>query len=39
MKSNIKFENEELRKIVLEILETDRSITFFRALQLAGREN
>ena len=39
MKNNLKFENEELRKIVLEILETDRSIIFFRALQIAGREN
>ena len=34
-----KEENKKLIKIVLEILETDRSIISFRALQLSGREN
>ena len=39
MKSDLQFENEELRKIILELFETDKSITKFRILQLAGREN
>ena len=39
MKSDLQFENEELRKIILEMFETDRSITAFRILQIAGREN
>tara|TARA_R100000963_G_C4607783_1_gene79234 strand:+ start:534 stop:650 length:117 start_codon:yes stop_codon:yes gene_type:complete len=37
--TDLKFENEELRKIILEMFETDRSITIFRALQMAGMEN
>ena len=37
--SNLKFENEELKKIIREMFETDRSITTFRALQMAGLEN
>ena len=32
-------ENKELRKIIEEMFFTDRSITLFRALQVAGREN
>ena len=32
-------DSEELRKIVLDFIETDKSITRFRALQMAGREN
>ena len=39
IKNNLEFENEELRKIILEMFETDKSITKFRILQLAGREN
>jgi len=39
MKNNLEFENEELKKIILELFETDKSITKFRILQLAGREN
>ena len=37
--TNSELENKELRKIIEEMFFTDRSITFFRALQLAGREN
>ena len=37
--SNLEFENKELRKIITEMFETDRSITIFRALQMAGMEN
>ena len=37
--SNLEFENKELRKIILEMFETDKSITAFRILQIAGREN
>jgi hypothetical protein len=37
--SNLEFENKELRKIITEMFETDRSITAFRILQIAGREN
>ena len=37
--TDLHFENKELRKIILELFETDKSITRFRALQLAGREN
>ena len=33
------FENNELRKIITEMFETDRSITKFRVLQIAGLEN
>ena len=39
MKSDLQFENEELRKIILEMFETDKSITKFRILQISGREN
>ena len=39
MKSNLQFENDELKKIIVEMFETDRSITAFRILQIAGREN
>ena len=39
MKNNLEFENKELRKIILEMFETDKSITAFRILQIAGREN
>jgi len=39
MKNNLEFENEELKKIIVEMFETDKSITKFRILQLAGREN
>jgi hypothetical protein len=39
IKNNLKFENEELRKIILEMFETDKSITKFRILQISGREN
>ena len=37
--NNLKFENEELKKIIREMFETDKSITAFRILQIAGREN
>ena len=37
--TNLEFENKELRKIILEMFETDKSITMFRALQMAGLEN
>tara|TARA_R110000751_G_scaffold192524_1_gene298131 strand:+ start:334 stop:450 length:117 start_codon:yes stop_codon:yes gene_type:complete len=37
--NNLKFENEELKKIIREMFETDKSITMFRALQMAGMEN
>ena len=37
--TNLKFENEELKKIIREMFETDKSITAFRILQIAGREN
>jgi len=37
--SNLEFENKELRKIITEMFETDKSITIFRALQMAGLEN
>ena len=37
--TDLKFENEELKKIILEMFETDKSITKFRILQLSGREN
>jgi len=37
--SNLEFENKELRKIITEMFETDKSITMFRALQMAGLEN
>ena len=37
--SNLKFENEELKKIIREMFSTDLSITKFRALQMAGLEN
>ena len=37
--SNLEFENKELRKIILEMFETDKSITKFRILQISGREN
>ena len=33
------FENNELRKIITEMFETDRSITKFRVLQIARLEN
>ena len=39
MKSDLQFENEELKKIIVEMFETDKSITKFRILQIAGREN
>ena len=39
MKTNLEFENEELKKIILEMFETDKSITKFRILQISGREN
>ena len=32
-------ENKELRKIITEMFETDKSITIFRTLQMAGMEN
>ena len=37
--TDLHFENKELRKIILEMFETDKSITAFRILQIAGREN
>ena len=37
--SNLEFENKEHRKIITEMFETDKSITMFRALQMAGLEN
>ena len=37
--NNLKFENEELKKIIREMFECDRSINMFRALQMAGLEN
>tara|TARA_R110002051_G_C8623497_1_gene483722 strand:+ start:593 stop:709 length:117 start_codon:yes stop_codon:yes gene_type:complete len=37
--TDLHFENKELRKIIEEMFFTDRSITKFRILQLAGREN
>ena len=37
--TDLHFENKELRKIILEMFETDKSITAFRILQLSGREN
>tara|TARA_R110000751_G_scaffold114882_1_gene214239 strand:- start:467 stop:583 length:117 start_codon:yes stop_codon:yes gene_type:complete len=37
--NNSELENKELRKIITEMFETDRSITMFRALQMAGLEN
>jgi len=37
--NNSELENKELRKIITEMFETDRSITIFRALQMAGMEN
>ena len=37
--TNLEFENKELRKIITEMFETDKSITMFRALQMAGMEN
>ena len=39
MKNNLEFENKELKKIIVEMFETDNSITKFRILQIAGREN
>ena len=36
---NEEFENEELRKIVIEMFETDRSITKYNALRIAGMVN
>ena len=35
----LEFENNELRKIITEMFETDKSITAFRILQMIGREN
>ena len=37
--NELEFENNELRKIITEMFETDKSITMFRALQMAGLEN
>ena len=37
--ANLEFENKELRKIITEMFETDKSITIFRTLQMAGMEN
>ena len=37
--TNLEFENKELRKIITEMFECDKSINMFRALQMAGMEN
>ena len=33
------YENKKLKEMLVEMFETDRSITKFRVLQIAGLEN